>query len=194
MLNNQTNICNYDMKKVLLHHTCKQDGGEEYVLKNAPFFAKDFSQEGKFQFLGSGYYLWEDDIEQAHHWGKKHYNNQYYIVAFECEIDETLVLDLDSKKGEKIFSDLQKLFKAKGTDRNIKDYCLNKVLNTLFKGTFGIDFGYRIIRVKDVSSAQKINFTPNKPNYTYIGGSYIYFFKKKGDMNIIKKELYNEDR
>ena len=68
------------------------------------------------------------------------------------------------------------------------------MLNTLFKGTFGIDFGYRIIRVKDVSSAQKIIFTPNKPNYTYIGGSYIYFFKKKEDMNIIKKELYNEDR
>ena len=42
---NQRNICNYDMKKVLLHHTCKQDGGEEYVLKNAPFFANFNSQD-----------------------------------------------------------------------------------------------------------------------------------------------------
>lgn len=177
------------MKKVLLHHTCKQDGGENHVLKEAPFFAKENQQINKELFLGSGFYLWEDDIEQAHHWGKKHYHNQYYIVAFECEIDETLVLDLDSKKGEKVFSNLQELFKAKGTNRNIKDYCLNKVLKTLFKGTFGIDFGYRIIRVKDVSSAQKISFTSNKPNYTYIGGSYIYFFKKKEVMNIIKKRI-----
>ena len=68
------------------------------------------------------------------------------------------------------------------------------MLNALFKGTFGMDFGYRIVRVKDLSSAQRINFTSNKPNYTYIGGSYIYFFKKKEDMNITKKELYNENR
>ena len=182
------------MKKMLLHHTCKQDGGKDDVLKKAPFFAKENQQINKELFLGSGFYLWEDDIEQAHHWGKEHYHNKYYIVVFECEIDETLVLDLDSKQGEKVFFHLQKLFKAKGTNKNIKDYGLNKVLNALFKGTFGMDFGYRIVRVKDLSSAQRINFTSNKPNYTYIGGSYIYFFKKKEDMNITKKELYNENR
>ena len=182
------------MKKVVLHHTCSRENGEDFVRENAPFLAEDNPRNRKYQFLGTGYYLWEDDIEQAHHWGKEHYHNKYYIVVFECEIDETLVLDLDSKQGEKVFFHLQKLFKAKGTNKNIKDYGLNKVLNALFKGTFGMDFGYRIVRVKDLSSAQRINFTSNKPNYTYIGGSYIYFFKKKEDMNITKKELYNENR
>jgi hypothetical protein len=177
------------MKKVLLHHTCKQDGGEDYVRENAPFFAKENQQMNKGLFLGSGYYLWENDIEQAHHWGKKHYNNQYYIVAFECEIDEKFLIDLDSKEGERLFDEIQKLFKNRGTNKNIKDYCLKKVLNTLFNGTFGIDFRYRIIRVKDASSSQKIKFTPDKSNYTYIGGSYIYFFKNKEDMNITNKRI-----
>ena len=169
------------MKKVLLHHTCGQNGGEQHVLEKAPFFAKENQQMNKGLFLGSGYYLWENDIEQAHH--------QYYIVAFECEIDENFLLDLDSKEGERLFDEIQKLFKNRGTNKNIKDYCLKKVLNTLFNGTFGIDFRYRIIRVKDASSSQKIKFTPDKSNYTYIGGSYIYFFKNKEDMNITKKRI-----
>jgi hypothetical protein len=183
------------MKKVLLHHTCKQDGGEDYVRENAPFFAEDFSQGGKCQFLGSGYYLWEDDIEQAHHWGKVHYNNQYYIVAFECGIDEDFLLDLNSREGQKEFFELYKLYekKAKQINRNVKKIPLNTFFNFWFKGKFGIIFEYKAIKVKDVFASskreKKFLFTSNKPNCTYLGGVYFYFFKIKENMNVIKKEI-----
>lgn len=195
MPHNQTNICNYDMKKVLLHHTCKQDGGEEYVLKNAPFEAKESQRINKEQFLGSGYYLWEDDIKQAKYWGKKHYNNQYYIVAFECEIDEDFLLDLNSREGHKEFFELYSLYekRAKQINREIKDFCLKAFFNILFKGKSGIKFAYKTIKVKDeIASSkreQKFLFTSHKPNYTYLGGVYFYFFKRKEDMNVINKEI-----
>ena len=96
------------MKTVVLHHTCGQEGGEEYVLANAPFYAKDFAQERKYQFLGAGYYFWDDDIEQAHYWGKVHYNNKYYIVVFDCNIDEEFLLDLNTREGQKMFFEMQK--------------------------------------------------------------------------------------
>jgi len=191
---NQTNICNYDMKKVLLHHTCKQDGGEDYVLKNAPFEAKEVQQINKEQFLGSGYYLWEDDIEQAHHWGKKHYNNQYYIVAFECEIDEDFLLDLNSREGQKEFFELYSLYekRAKQIKRNVNKIHLNTFFNFWFKDKLGI-FTYKAIKVKDgiasLRREQKFLFTFHKPNYTYLGGVYFYFFKRKQDMNVINKEI-----
>ena len=73
------------MKKVVLHHTCSQDNGEAFVRKNAPFLAKDNPQNRKYQFLGTGYYLWEDDIEQAKRWGEVHYKNSYFVVEFECD-------------------------------------------------------------------------------------------------------------
>ena len=185
------------MKKVLLHHTCKQDGGEDYVRENAPFFAEDFSQGGKCQFLGSGYYLWEDDIEQAHHWGKVHYNNQYYIVAFECEIDEDFLLDLNSREGQKEFFELCNLYKqkAKQINRsiNIKKIYLNVFFNSLFKGKFGINFVYKAIKVKDEFASSKREkeflFTSNKSNCTYLGGVYFYLFKRKEDMIVINRKI-----
>ena len=30
-------------------------------------------------WLGRGYYFWEHEIENAHHWGKRHYGGQYCI-------------------------------------------------------------------------------------------------------------------
>ena len=183
------------MKKVLLHHTCKQDGGEDYVLKNAPFEAKEIQQINKEQFLGSGYYFWEDDIKQAHHWGKVHYNNQYYIVAFECEIDEDFLLDLNSREGQKEFFALYSLYekRANQINRKINKFPLNTFFNVLFKGKYGINFEYKNIKVKDeIASSkreQKFLFTSHKPNYTYLGGVYFYFFKRKEDMNVINKEI-----
>lgn len=180
------------MKKVLLHHTCKQDGGEDYVLKNAPFFAKEI-QQNEEQFLGSGYYLWEDDIEQAHHWGKVHYNNQYYIVAFECEIDEKSLLDLNNREGQKEFFELYKLYekRAKQINRNLNKIHLNTFFNFWFKDKLG-KFTYKAIKVKDGIASkreQRFDFTSHKPNYTYLGGVYFYFFKRKEDMNVINKEI-----
>ena len=183
------------MKKVLLHHTCKQDGGEDYVLKNAPFEAKEIQQINKEQFLGSGYYFWEDDIKQAHHWGKVHYNNQYYIVAFECEIDEDFLLDLNSREGQKEFFALYSLYekRANQINRKINKFPLNTFFNVLFKGKSGINFAYKTIKVKDeIASSkreQKFLFTSHKPNYTYLGGVYFYFFKRKGDMKDINRKI-----
>ena len=185
----------YDMKKVVLHHTCKQDGGESYVLEKAPFFAKDSQQENKYQFLGSGYYLWEDDEEQAHHWGKVHYNNSYYIVEFVCAIDENYLLDLNSREGQKEFSSLIKIFqeKAKQLNRNTNVIYLNAFFNTLFKGKTGIKFVYKAIKVKDNKASlrreKEYKFTRDKDNTTCLGGVYFYFFKRKEDMEVTDKRI-----
>ncbi|WP_315101003.1 hypothetical protein [Capnocytophaga sputigena] len=183
------------MKKVLLHHTCKQDGGKDQVLKEAPFFAKENQQLNKEQFLGSGYYLWEDDIEQAKYWGKERYNNQYYIVAFQCEIDEDFLLDLNSREGQKEFFELYSLYekRAKQINQNVNKIPLNTFFNFWFKGKSGIKFAYKTIKVKDeiasLKREQRFDFTFHKPNYTYLGGVYFYFFKRKEDMNVINKEI-----
>lgn len=183
------------MKKVLLHHTCKQDGGEDYVLKNAPFFAEENQQMNKGLFLGSGYYFWEDDIKQARYWGKVHYNNQYYIVAFECEIDEDFLLDLNSREGQKEFFELCNLYiqKAKRIKRNINKIYLNVFFNSLFEDKFGIEFVYKAIKVKDQFASSKREkeflFTSNKPNCTYLGGVYFYLFKRKEDMKVINNGI-----
>ena len=183
------------MKTVVLHHTCGQEGGEEYVLANAPFYAKDFAQERKYQFLGAGYYFWDDDIEQAHYWGKVHYNNNYYIIVFDCNIDEEFLLDLNTREGQKTFFEMQKalqeVISITNKSVNVEDWALSKVLKLIYNS--GINFAYKVIKVKDEIASkkrqQKVLFTSSKENFTYLGGVYFYFFRKKEDIDIISKRI-----
>ncbi|MGL5914409.1 MAG: hypothetical protein ACRCZB_09610 [Bacteroidales bacterium] len=54
------------------------------MLANAPFFAENKEGENT-QFLGEGYYFWDNNLEMAQIWGDSHYKEPYFIV--ECEID-----------------------------------------------------------------------------------------------------------
>ena len=51
-------LLNRSKLKTIGHHTCKSDGGAEFVLKNAPFRSVKI-EGGEFPFLGEGYYFWD---------------------------------------------------------------------------------------------------------------------------------------
>lgn len=185
------------MRKVVLHHTCKKDGGSKFVLQNAPFLAKDDKSAKKFQFLGSGFYFWEDDINQAHYWGQVRYGeDNYFIVQFVCNIDEDDLLDLDSKTGYNILEKVkEKLLAFTNTPNKQNNWTLSQWVNFLYKYNeiYSIGFDFKAIKVKDYNFSrkkeQKIFFVQGKSNYTCVGGVYIYFFRKKEDICIEKKEL-----
>src|SRR5688500_11697301 len=81
------------MKSYIGHHTCKNEGGYNFVLKEAPFLSKwpteelDPEEIDRRPFLGEGYYFWEFDVKQAKWWGSRFYDNQYYI--FQASINTT---------------------------------------------------------------------------------------------------------
>jgi hypothetical protein len=77
-----------------IQHTCMSKGTNEFIEQNAPFFAKVKSAEEVDQFLGSGYYFWDNHIEMAHRWGKDHYQNKYTIVESSAYIGLDVCLDL----------------------------------------------------------------------------------------------------
>lgn len=181
------------MKKVILHHTCKQDGGEDFVLENAPFLAKDNHIQKKYLFLGEGYYFWEDDIEQAHKWGKTHYRDCYFIVEFDCEFDETYLLDLNDRSGQKYLLDIKQKLEL-FLQKKIENWSLSQLINFLLKGKeLGIDFDYRIFKVRDNFSSNrmknKIQFVSNKSNTTNIRDVFIIVFKDKRDIHNEKKQI-----
>lgn len=179
-----------NMKRVVLHHTCSQKGGKDYVLENAPFLAKNNAQNRKFQFLGEGYYLWENDIEQAKYWGKVHYDNSFFIVEFEYDIEDKLLLDLNAREGQRtLYKIIDTIQKEVGL--NLKNWPLSKLLSFIYRSN--INFIYKSIKVKDEFSSRRrqeiFKFTSVKDNFTYIGGVYFYFFRNKDDMNIISKNI-----
>jgi hypothetical protein len=74
------------------YHTCQARGKPEEI--TGPFLATYDEQIKKYQYLGTGYYFWEDDIELARSWGKQHYKGRYYIFEAQLFIADNTLLDL----------------------------------------------------------------------------------------------------
>ena len=92
-------------------HTCSISH-DAHILVNAPFkSAVKKSPNGipKIPFLGEGYYLWEENVDAAIRWGKKHYANKYRIVEYvDVSINVDDLLDLTNRRDISYFKELQK--------------------------------------------------------------------------------------
>ncbi len=106
------------------HHTCRKDGGTDFVLKNAPFLAihspdGNALQPARLQFLGQGYYFWDNNIEMAMLWGKHHYNNDYFIIESKISITEKNCFDLVGNREHMILlTELITWLKSRGHDKS----------------------------------------------------------------------------
>lgn len=79
---------------ITVYHTCRSQGTKEFIEKNAPFLAKVSDKNNVDQFLGAGYYFWDDHIEMAHIWGEEHYHGKYTIVESSVYIGIDSCFDL----------------------------------------------------------------------------------------------------
>ena len=160
--------------KTTVHHTCRKEGTKENILQNAPFKAEYNENEQKLQFLGSGYYFWDNNIEMARFWGKKHYQSDYYIIEATLELKKSYFLDLVGNREHMIyFMKLKETFKKFGFDR--EKWSMGHFIEFLKKLELdekkGV-FPFKIIRALDYSPntkySDKVNFVGNKKNYTLL--------------------------
>lgn len=94
-------------------HTCDK-GVHAYILNKSAFRSIIRKREnGKeyLPFLGEGYYYWEENIEVAHNWGKRHYKSNYNIVQYKnCTIPQSDVLDFLNRRDLKYFKNLIEIY------------------------------------------------------------------------------------
>lgn len=77
------------------YHTCRKEGGEDYVLKNAPFKSVNCPGTEHRQWLGEGYYFWTGSDRYAHEWAKRNrFRKGHYIVKAQLDFGAYPVLDL----------------------------------------------------------------------------------------------------
>ena len=86
-------------------------------------------------WLGEGYYFWEHEIENARHWGKKHYHNRYSIYQSSYQNTED-GLDLvdnyeDRERLEKDYQDIKRRVSKLGRD----DVTIREVITLMRKKT-----------------------------------------------------------
>ncbi|QYJ83813.1 hypothetical protein [Shewanella aegiceratis] len=96
-------------------HTCKLDGGLDYVRQHAPFRSTESGAKPlRWQWLSTGYYFWTDSTFFAHKWGNQSYNGHYAILECDIRICGQRLLDLVGNTGQQmLFSELMRLYQSK---------------------------------------------------------------------------------
>jgi hypothetical protein len=97
-------------------------------------------------WLGTGYYFWDTDIDNAHWWGKVHCRNNYLILRADAQYDDVEHL--------KIFSDLSNLLsKELHGGKRVR---VSEVIEMFLEMD---DFSFQAIRAAHVVNGTRIFFT-----------------------------------
>lgn len=183
------------------HHTCKIDGGEEIVLKDSPFLAEHLedAEPPKYQFLGTGYYFWDNNIDLAKWWGEKHYNNSYYIIEIDIVLEENSCFDLLGNRKHQIFIQnfLNTVSKFNGDE---VDWSISKCIEFFKEANTKVDtdfynvFPYKTIRAIDIIDLKEeenviIQFVKSKPNKTHIRPRIAICAIDKNNLNLESKRF-----
>lgn len=184
--------------KTIAHHSCNINGGIKHVEINSPFFAEHKVEEEKYQFLGSGYYFWDNNLELAKKWGEFHYNNKYYIFEFKFDIKVDTCLDLVGNREHQFF--FKKMFDIyeKETGDNKEDWSICQCIEffkTLRKKNSKI-FPFKMIRAVDLLNHTKykqqfqMKFVKTKKNYTIINPKMVICVMSEQDVPQAKKLVF----
>jgi hypothetical protein len=180
------------MKEYIGHHTCSNQGGEEYVLANAPFLSKYEVGGEKNPFLGSGYYFWDYDIPQAKRWGKLRYKSGYFVLEATINTTNDNFLDLAGDRQDMGYFLLvaRKLVQNKIIEKDWKIGELIEFLKRLHAKN-PESFPYKIIRAQDCTVLErndKVYFREGN-SYTYLNPRYIFCLIEVNDVALSNKKI-----
>lgn len=166
----------------------------DFTEKGIPFLAKNSAKENessvngknteyKFQFLGEGYYFWDDNIARAHKWGNSRYKGRYLIMELPLQLKGNRFLDLVSSR-----EDLRLLLDVmKEVAKEIPDLKLGAffhVMQTMEKHQPGT-WPYSIIRALNVkANAVKLPFNHIKGSDMLLDPEIIICFYEKKELNL----------
>ncbi|NKX22256.1 hypothetical protein HGF60_11420 [Alteromonadaceae bacterium A_SAG2] len=162
-----------DVTRITGFHTCKNENGYDYVLKNIPFL----SGNGKNQWLTQGYYFWTDSDFWAKRWGKE---GERVIGKFAINLClKTEVLDLVGNVSHQLeFRTFAKSIEKKLTGKD--DISVNQVIEWLRKRP-GI-FPYKAIKAQDECGNENIKFVGGRrETLKYLSRQQLCVFKENRD-------------
>ncbi len=181
-------------------HTCKK-GQPTFIIKEAPFksvIKKTEFGKTSMPFLGEGFYLWEENLEAAKGWGRRHYQNNYDIVEYsDLQINKDELLDFLDRRSLKYFKELREIFIAKRPESiNWKVGVWIEFLKKLdIEDSGRFPFSYfradeNLPNLKENNLIkEKINFVDGLEYYTYLSPLYIICLIDKNKITCKSKEL-----
>ena len=66
----------------------RSDQSDGEIVEQGPILCQD-----ALAWLGKGYYFWDTSLENAHWWGRVHYQNNYVVCGAEMDLDTDTCFD-----------------------------------------------------------------------------------------------------
>jgi len=149
-------------------HVCLKKGGADAVEQSAPFKAVNKPPEVENgdikyrQFLGEGYYFWDDNEQMAHIWGNHRCEGTYFITETEIYIGIDWCFDLVGCRPH--LKLLKHAIEKYESDRKRK-VCIGECIELLkqIKSEKDESFQFKIIRAVDDYVTD--NYNPSTVNF-----------------------------
>lgn len=150
------------------------------------------------QFLESGYYFGENNIDMAKVWGRIRYDDSYFILEVQFDVTEENCFDLVGNRNHQLYmvNCTEQLFKKYGIRRNNWTvsqcvYFLRK-LNMLNKCVFPFEF-VRVVDLYNHSTSKTqyaLKYLGHRANYTIINPRIIVCAFQKDDIHLLNKRIF----
>lgn len=181
------------------HHTCLFNGDRESVLSESPFLAEENPKENKVQFLGTGYYFWDNNIELAKVWGNSHYDGKFAIIEIDFDLKSNTCYDLVGNRSHQIdLAERMKKLTNNSSSKKPRKWTLSQFLTFIRKiAALNKDvFPYEMVRAIDLlnherykKAQQLIRFTNDKENYTVINPKIVICVFDRNTLNSQTKKV-----
>lgn len=168
----------------ICHHTLENLGNSEEILKSGPIIGTN-----KNNYFGIGYYFWDNNFKHAKWWGRKQYNNNYYVFEAEINFDMNLMFDVTDRNCLDFLLQITKIF-LEEDNIDLSNYCLGALLTLLFeeeKMKNEIYFPYPYAKGIDANrdnNSERMNYSSITKSYFNFNPITFFCIFKKEDINL----------
>lgn len=166
----------------------------EFTENGAPFMAtlriieKDGVVEEKYQFLGDGFYFWDDNIRRAKKWGQSHCDGKYKILEVPLNLHGNDFLDLvGSRQDIENFLHIYNSMKKRVNSDSLGEFIYGmQQFNRDHPGTWP----FRVVRALNVkSNAKSIPFGSVKNSEMLLNPEIIVCYYDKNDIDLQESHI-----
>ncbi|GEM_PF-6093981 len=174
----------------ICHHTLGNQGNHKEILITGPV-----KGTSKNNYFGEGYYLWDNNIKHAKWWGRKNYQNKYYVFEAVVQFDLNQMFDVTDRSCISFLKDVVDEF-LEG-DIDLSDFYLGSILTLLFEEeskTKKTMFPYLYAKGVDFNSdnSSRMNYSPITKSYFLLNPTTFFCIFKKENINLHSFELVVE--
>lgn len=176
----------------LCHHTLHNLGNKKDLLDSGmPIIGTNPNN-----YFGKGYYFWDNNLKHAKWWGRKQYNNKYYIFEAVVDFDLNRMFDVTDRNCISFLKEVSDEFLD--GDIDLSDFCLGSILTLFFEEeakTGAVLFPYLYAKGIDMNNdySSQMNYSSTTKSYFLLNPTTFFCIFREENIHLQSFKLIIEN-